>query len=317
MLTYTSGRNLYGEFTRDVSTANLTLGDTYINESIRTICSLNGGTWFFLETTKDIATVASQQSYQIPANIARVMDCYITVGTTIYMPEVVYSDERWKLVLAYNLGTSDTPMFYYVQGGKIYFQPIPSTNGNTITIRGRKAIKDLNIADYTTGTITTATNGSPTIVANGTAFNSSMVGKYLKINASNAANVGDGAWYEIASVTNATTLVLSKNYEGDSIVAGTATYVIGQVSVLPEEFQIAPIYRATALFYQSRNPEMATTYWKLYDGGKEIGLTDQYGGIIGAMIEANQQNEGAYIPPFGSRQNTINPNYPQPIATGF
>ena len=80
---------------------------------------------------------------------------------------------------------------------------------------------------------------------------------------------------------------------------------------------MAPIYRATALFYQSRNPELAGTYWKLYDGGKEIGLTNQYGGLIGAMIENNQSIESGYIPSFGSRQNTINPNDPTPLATGF
>lgn len=314
MLTYTGSRNLYGEFTRDASTANLTLGDTYINESIRTICALNSGNWWFLEDTKDIATVASQASYDIPAKFSRLIDAYITVGTTIYMPEYVASYERWKLVLAYNLGTSDVPSFFYVNKGNISFQPIPASNSNTITVRGRLGINDMNVADYTTGTIVTATNGSTAIVGNGTSWNSSMVGKFIRITATGAVKGGDNVWYEIESVTDATNLVLVKNYNGTSIATGTAAYIIGQASVIPEEFQIAPIYRATALFYQARNPELASTYWKLYDGGKEIGLTNQYGGIIGAMIEANQTKEGNYLPPFGSRVNTINPNYPQPIG---
>jgi len=39
MLSYTTGRNLYGSLTNNTTTTNLTLGDTLINQSQRKILS--------------------------------------------------------------------------------------------------------------------------------------------------------------------------------------------------------------------------------------------------------------------------------------
>ena len=315
---YTALRNLYGSLTNNTASSNLTLGDQLINQSIRTIATLNNGNWWWLEKTYDVTTVASQNGYEIPNIIRKLIDLYITVGTQIYMPEAVFDADKWKLVLAYKLGTSDVPRFYYRMGNKVYFSPITASNGNTITFRGRINIRDLNTADYTTGTVTSIANGTTTLVANGTAFTADMAGRYIRITQTSAAGGGDGYWYEIASITNATTLELVKPYQGTTLAAATAAYTISQVSLIPESYDDAPVFRAAAIYWtQQKDLNIAKTFWMMYDGGKEAGYSREYGGLIGNMIEENSETvEGMYTNPFASNVNSIDPNWPQPTASG-
>lgn len=82
-----------------------------------------------------------------------------------------------------------------------------------------------------------------------------MAGRYILITDSNTANTGDGEWYEISSVTNATTLVLVNGYNGTSIAAGSAAYTIGQMSFLPDGYQELPIYRALVNYFTTYQDE--------------------------------------------------------------
>lgn len=327
MKTYTTLRNTFGSTVNDISTASLTLGDQFINDSIRTICNLQGGKLRFLETTSDMATVANQETYQIPNKYRKLIDIYIYSGSgsssdTIYSPTLVYDPTIWKRVLQYRMGTQDVPYFIYVQGTTYKIQPIPATTGNLIVLRGRLNTRDLSIADYTTGTITSVANGGTAVVGSGTTWTADMVGRYIQITQTTAANGGDGFWYEIGSYTSATSIGLVKPYEGTAIAAGTAAYTIGQVSVVPESYQPAIIYRAVALYWQQQGDlTRAKTYWMMYDGGKEAGYSDDYGGLILEMLEnEGETEEGSYIPPFGTDSNIINgtPYYfPFQQASGF
>jgi hypothetical protein len=154
----------------------------------------------------------------------------------------------------------------------------------------------------------------------------SFVGRFIRITETTAANGGDGAWYEIGTVTNATTINLVKPYQGTSIVAGTAASIIGQVPFLPEAYQMAALYRTLALWFQINDPlhneQRSNSYWRLYDGGVEAGLSKEYGGFIGQMLEeAGESAEGAYVSPadFEGGSNGIFPPYWQPWqqASGF
>jgi len=130
-----------------------------------------------------------------------------------------------------------------------------------------------------------------------------MVGRWIRITQTTAANGGDNAWYQIGYYYSATSIGLKTEYQGSAISAGTAAYTIGQVSLLPEAYQMAPIYRAAALYWGINNPgnpntQLANHYWRLYDGGVEAGLSKEYGGIIGQMQEeANENMEGPYMSP--------------------
>lgn len=331
MRTYTTFRNntasLCNINTSD--TTAMTILDTYINDSIRTICNLQGGKLRFLEATKDMVTVANQEAYQIPNGFRKLIDMYIysDAGTdpagrsTIYSPEMIFDPTKWKLIKQYRLGTQDVPYFTYVENQKFYIQPIPSTSGNKITLRGRLQTRDLTIPDYTTGAIVSVANGGTAVVGSGTTWTADMVGRYIKITNTTAANGGDGFWYEIGSYTSSTSIGLLKPYEGTSIVAGSAAYVIGQCSVIPEAYDIGVVYRSTALYWQNQNDLVRSkTYWTLYDGGMEAGYTDQYGGLMLQMLSnEGETEEGSYIPPAGSTTNLPQAPYylPYQDASGF
>lgn len=305
----------------------MTLIDTNVNDSIRTICNLQGGKLRFLESTKDMFTVASQETYQIPNGFRKLIDMYIysdngsSSRSTIYSPEMVYDPVKWKLILQYRLGTQDVPYFTYVENTTFKIQPVPSTTGNLMRLRGRLQTRDLTIPDYTTGTIVSIANAGTTLVGSGTTWTADMVGRYIKITETTAANGGDGFWYQIGGFTNATTLTLLKPYEGTSISAGSATYVLGQCSVIPEAYDVGAVYRATALFWDNQgDADRAKVYWLKYDGGMEAGYSNDYGGLMLQMLSnEGETEEGSYIPPFGSSSNLPQAPYYQPYqdASGF
>lgn len=325
MKTYTQSIREIQAISQNNTVQALTQFKIWYNQSLRVIASLRNGRWYWLETTEDVATVGGQRDYQIPNRFRKLVDLYVTVGNdsntnTIYMPRAVFDPNRWKLILAAHLGTSQVPYFYYVENTKVQIAPIPSNTGDVITMRGRLNLADDLIDDYTTGTILTATNNTTALVGVGTVWTPDMAGRYIQITQTTAPNAGDGFWYQISSVQDNTHLTLLKKYEGLSIIAGTAAYTIGQVSPIPEAYQDAPIFRTLALYWGLHsNPGLSKMYWGMYDGGKEAGYSKEYGGLVLEMLEeAGETVEGMYISP---RDNLLDINtsyyYPYQDASGF
>lgn len=330
MLTYSMSKTQYQIYTKNTSTANQTQFDTVWNDSIRTICSIGGGKWPFLETEEAVLTVADQPYVEIPNNIRKVISYRYTNGDdpqtdSTFLPRMVFDPLAWEKILAARLGKSNWPWFAYQRDTQLYFQPIPSTTGNTVTIRGRLNVRNMNIADVTNITVAAIANGATAMTVSG-GLTQNFVGRWIQITETSAANGGDGAWYEIATVVDATHLTLKKPYQGLSIVAGTAASTIGQVGPLPEAYQMAPIYRSAALYWGINNPAkpniaLSRHYWMLYDGGVEAGLAKDYGGIIGQMMEeSNESMEGAYVSPVFNNSDDLGMIpywYPWQQASGF
>lgn len=298
------------------------------NDSVRTVCNINGGKLRFLEAVKEMATVANQEGYQVPNGFRKLMSILIwseaTTAGVPYTPEMVFDPMIWNRIKQAKLGRGDVPYYTYVENQKYYIQPTPDTTGLLIQLRGRLQTRDLTIADYTTGTITSITNGGTALVGSGTTWTADMVGRYIRITETTAANGGDGFWYQIGSYTSATSIGLLKPYEGTTIAAGTAAYTIGQCTVIPEAYDLAPIYRTLALYTRINDPthpEISKGWWRLYDGGQEIGESQLVGGLIGQMLEnEGETEEGAYIPPAGSGSPTAMTApyyYPMNDASGF
>ena len=81
---------------------------------------------------------------------------------------------------------------------------------------------------------------------------------------SNTANTGDGVWYEISGVTAGTTLAISRAYGGTAIAAGTASYIIGQMPLLPESFQNLPWYKAAAVYWAKEDESRAASFESMH-----------------------------------------------------
>lgn len=247
MLTFTSSRNLYGDLTNDSTSGNLTNGDLYINEGVRKLVGKRA--WPFMEKSATTTTTASTQFYALPYDYLELIDVYVTVGTTNYTPQEAPSADFWDRLNYTTSYTSAFPVWYYIFNGQIGFWPTPSTTSNVITLRFKRQVKDLNTADITSSTITTLANAGTALTVNA-GLTVQMAGFWIRPTFSTTANTGDGRWYEIASVTNSTTATLARAYGGVSIAAGTAACTIGQVSVLPENYQILPIYEAVEQYYR-------------------------------------------------------------------
>jgi len=394
MISFTQGKNLIAQFCNvsTTDTAKMAILGGYFNNSIKTVATKRKGKWSWLFKAYDIPTIAGQRGYPIPQRIRRLSSLILSISsnsetsTTRYQPTPIFDQNAWNRVLVSNLGESDWPMFYFIDeaGGTVEIAPIPSSNDNTFTLRGRVNLKDLSIEDYSTGTITAvpyvlaftgsladgATSGTLTgafalttgtyqikfsngetrratftnastavtwedeltsaattaitvststggsIVTGGsTVWTAPMSGRFIRITDSSTANTGDGFWYEVDTVYSNTILSLTKPYQGTAISAGTAAYVMGQMSPIPESYDYLPIYRSAALYWlNQKDTKRADYYWNLYDGGEEVGKSETVGGLMGQMLEeAGQIIEGAYISP-NLISTRLSPNDPQQVV---
>lgn len=309
MITYSSALATLQALTK-VSvndTTNSALLIQFWNDSRRTVGGIRGGNWPWRLIEETVLTVADQDYVYIPNNMERVTAVRTTTGSgqqvTTYIPRMIFDEQKWQIVLALRYGSNQYPYFVFQRGQKLLMNPIPSVTDTPVILMGRRSIKDINIADVTNLTVVTATTDSTAVTMSGS-MTADMVGRYIQITQTTAANGGDNEWYEIGSFTNATTINLVKPYQGRSIVAGTAACVIGQITYEPVPWQMAPIYRATAQWLQINDPlhpDRYNMYWKMYDGGQEAGLLppgSNPGGMIGQMLEeAGETFDGHYLPP--------------------
>ena len=254
MITYSNQLSLFQTLTNNTSTANASLASILLNQADAEV--INTEEWDFLETTRTTSTVASQQYYGLPYDIDRIKSVVVVIGTTQYLPKPCPSRDYWNYLNESTNVTSDTPEYYYITENTIGIYPTPAgANTNALKIVYSLKRKDLSLVDYSTGNIVTATNGQVSIVGSGTSWTSKMAGFWLKITDSQATNTGDGYWYQIDTVASATTLNLKSPYGGASIAAGSAVYIIGQTSLIPEDFQLVPVYRAVEVYYSTIQPD--------------------------------------------------------------
>ena len=248
MLTFTTRGTLWGQLSCDAGTANLALGNTLMNAFDKKISKK----FNFAEDTFTITSVASQQFYKLPIDFGRFKSLYTTSGTTNYYPRLITSREQWDKINATTSTTGNVPQYIFIFNGQIGFYPKFTSASISSTLVYHIRYKDLSVADYTAGTITSIANGGTALVGSGTTWTAGMVGRYIQIP---EAQSGDGYWYKISAFVSTTALTLDRPYEGASISAATATYTIGQCSLLPEDYQILPVFEALEIYFTSAKPD--------------------------------------------------------------
>ena len=253
MLTKTGALSLYTDLTNNAETRNQTTGLIYINQGIRLL--LGSMEWPFLERSFVQDSVAGQQVYNIPVPVKKVVAVSVKIGTYTYTPSQVFSQDDWNFLNTPTDVTGDVTSYYFVKDNQVYLWPKPATSGNEITINALTQVRDISKDDYVTGTVSAVANGGTTITGSGTTWTAGMVGSYISITNTNAANVGDGFWYQITDVPSTTSLTISRPYAGTSIVAGAATYTIGDVMIIPQDYQLAPVYYAAAMYWRAQGDQ--------------------------------------------------------------
>lgn len=112
---------------------------------------------------------------------------------------------------------------------------------------------------------------SSVITGSGTAWTTNMADRWINIpETASDSTSGDNRWYQIKSVESTTSLTLYNEYQGQS--AAGASYTIGEVPILPEDYQDLALYRSLWIYYTSivPNPNQAKGYLELFEAGKEI-----------------------------------------------
>lgn len=302
---YTTGRNLYGVWTKNTDSTNLSYGDQVANDDYRHLCALMD--WPFLERSRTLSTTASTQFTTLPydCDLVREISVIPTGSTMRYTPRQVPDRTTWD-ELNLRTWTSDIPEFYFVFAGQVGLWPTPASTSNTIYVVQKTKVIDLSAADYTTGTITTATNGSTAIVGSGTSWTAQMTGRYIRITYSDTANTGDGLWYEIASVTDTTHLTLTRAYGGTSISAGSAAYTIGQMPLLPEAFHDLPWMWSAATYWQKESDKRADALFAAH--GMIGGAGKPSTGRVAELIRGYSSPTTDMVIDHGIEREIINPN---------
>ncbi|MEK7578348.1 MAG: hypothetical protein AAB456_01335, partial [Patescibacteria group bacterium] len=281
----------------DNSTGSATAGqrrrfEQDINDTQSIVCAMKGGKWKFLEKTATEASTASGSSFDLPADCRKVISVKVTVGTTDYLPRGIESSKIWDHVDALNFGNSDRSLFWHQRGNDLLVAPAFSSANATITYTYRKRVKEMTADDYSTGSIVSISNAAKALVGTGTTWTNAMEGRWIRIRGTN----GDGQWYELETFGTTTTFTLAKEYQGDTIASATDAYVIGEMPVMPSEYHSLLLWRPLAIYYtMNENLLQAASYWKMYDGGFEAGLSPEVGGLLGVMLEEEREGEEGAI----------------------
>ncbi len=289
MRSFTNRQTEYGILSNNTTTANLALGSRLMNDADRYLINrfnLNEAT----DTTQ--TTVAAQQNYKLPYNLNKLIDVYVTIGTIRYKLKEIPSRDIWDRI-NYVQYQTNIPEYFFQYNNELLIFPVPSTTGYTITQNYKRRFKDLSQADYTTGTVS-VTLGSTTITGSGTTFTRAMIGDWIQI----ASPSGDNEWYQISGFTSATVLTLLNPYQGTTVSG--ASYTIAEMSLLDEQYQDLPMYRALMTYYSSKvkDPDIFNMYKDLYKTGVKI-----------MDLDLTSKTENMVIDDGMGYQRLINPNF--------
>lgn len=248
----------------NTSTTNATFGLKLVNDAIRYLV----GVFFFNEASYTVpgGTVASQAGYTLPFNNKQVINTTVLIGSVLWQPTEVPTRKAYDALNVIPF-LNDFPQYYYIYNNQLLLWPTPATSSQAITINYKKRLRELSAVDYTIGTVT-MTNASTSVTGSGTSWTTNMAGRWINVplTTSNTTS-GDDEWYQIASVTNATTLVLNNQYQGASTVG--SSYTIGEVPILPEDYQDLPLYRSLYVYWNSigKDATKANEFKALYEEG--------------------------------------------------
>lgn len=304
MRTYSNYLSDFQSLSQNTTTTNQTFGMKLVNDALRYLVYI----FFFNETSFTVpgGTVASQAAYDLPYDFKQIVNVTIQIGGILWQPKEVATRKMYDALNVISF-TNQFPQFFYIWNKQILIWPTPADNSDVMTINYKRRIIDLSQADYSTGTLSVS-NSASSVTGSGTTWTKNMAGRWLNIpQTASDTTSGDDAWYQIASVTSNTALTLVNQYQGQTVTGGS--YTIGEVPILPEDFQDLPLYRALMVYFNSigsNAPQAAkkyTFYKDLYNTGY-------------AQLEAEFGSKSASVGIVPGDYPVVNPNLFQNSLTG-
>lgn len=189
-------------------------------------------------------TVASQQDYQLPKSVLRVMGVEYKYGDSYFPLIEVGGEQNFSRLNAVPSATIGIPRFWFPKGKNVVsIYPTPSeavTEGIRVYYEPKQTRMESD--DYITGTVT-VTQGDATITHSAAGFTEAMVGRYFYV-----TDGTHGEEYQIVSYTDSSTLELENVYEGSS--GSGKTFLIGVVPDIPDEYHDSLIDYCIGRFYK-------------------------------------------------------------------
>lgn len=286
MLTFTDQVNIAKSISGVADAANVTNFKRDIN---------TGGTRFmaimarpFDRQSRFADQVANQQYFTYAVDMLRLSDIIVQTGT-VWRPLTEITDENeWRLLNQTTV--NGIPYYYFVRGfNEVGLYPIPSATiiaGLELVFEPKHVL--LTQDDFTTGTVIT-TNDSQTITHSAAGFTNAMVGRFFQ-----TTDGSDGNWYRIQSYTDASNLVLENYFIGLS--SNLASFRIGQVMNIPEEFHEAPVDYAMHRYYLQRGDRTQATDFRSLFEGSLAACQDLYGQSSSNQIVTANENIRVWNP---------------------
>ena len=211
---------------------------------------------YVTERQQTAATVADQQYYHLPPDFGDLHSVTHTVGGIAYQLQQVDSLQEWERMNIIISSGTVIPQFFFLRRDDFGIWPIPSASDDTLTLNYSYILRDLDTANYTSGTVATSQN-STTVTGTSTTFTAGMVDRWFK-----ATDGGD--WYRIATFSSTTELVLESVFES-SAVSGSK-FIIGQSPEIPVNMHhYLPHYAAMKFFMgPRREPSKAQEHSNIF-----------------------------------------------------
>lgn len=242
--------------------------------------------------------VALQQFYQMPEDAQKLKEVIVSTGSYFPPMEQIPDEFAWRMMNM--LSITGQPTHYWVRGSRefgLYPTPANSVTAGIELVFSPKHVEMTQEDSTSTSTSTTVTvvNGSQTVTSSGTPFTAKMVGQWFEI-----TDGTDENWYQVAAYVSSSVLTLENYYQGPS--ESGATFRIGQVMDLPEEFLEGPVDYAMYRHYTRRGNPAATAEFKaLYDdslnSAKELYGNTTESQVISAEPRFRQYNPWRGDPP--------------------
>ena len=278
-MTYTEITDMVESLVNDNSTSATTLIQTLINQTQHYLLGFRKD---ITEKSTTATTVASTQAYNLPYDYGKMFMVTVTVGGVAYPLLPIEDDILWRDINARSSSyTSDIPQFYFIFDDQIFIYPTPTSASNTITMYYHKTVKEMSVADYTTGTITTLANAGTAVTGATTVWTALFIGRFLRI-------TNDGIWYEISARTSNTAITIKKAYQGTAISAGSAAYTIGEMPIIPESYQDLLVWRPAAQYFQQKGMLTESKfYWELFKEMEKQFKSERSYKVESAMISGS------------------------------
>lgn len=240
--------------------------------------------------------IDGQSIYQTPVDCVRIIGMTVAVSDTYQTPiKEIRSEFEWRQITSYPYN-SNWPAFYFMIGNdELALWPTPSqdvTNG--LRFYYQQSDHDLSVEDFigsSQSPVQTVTmlNGSNLVTSTGTTFTTQMKGLQFQLQ-----GVTDLTWYEIVDVPTSSTLSLKSAFVGNS--GSGLNFRIGQVPIIPGEYQDSLVNYALYLFFSGKgNEQRAQQHLGLFNAAIADAVEEYSSSTEGNVITDDVTNISAWV----------------------